>query len=178
MEVLIDAAYRAADVAALPVEELARFVLEQEHCPQNTEVSLSFVDDGEIAALNAEYRGKEGPTDVLSFECDGLDDDWDDGLAAGADAGGPFVLGDVVVAVDVVERQTGAFGTTFEGELSLLLVHGLLHLCGHDHIQDDEACEMEAREAELLGAWAARRGLSMDVFGQLNGAAARVRGEH
>ena len=192
MEVLIDAEYRAADVAGLPVEELLLFVMGQEECPGNTEVSVSFVDDETIAQLNEEYRGKRGPTDVLSFECDGMDDDWDDdfdfappeGAGAGADGapedadGMPFLLGDIIIAVDVVERQTAIFGTTFEGEMSMLLVHGALHLCGYDHIEDDEAEEMEAREAELLGAWAARRGLPMEAFGQLNGAAARVRGEH
>ena len=199
MEVLIDAAYRPEAVETLPVEELLLFVMEQEGCPDNTEVSVSFVDDAEIARLNEEYRGKLGPTDVLSFECDGLDDDWDDfdfappdgedAVPAFEPAGEgdsaeddtpdmPFVLGDIVVAVDVVERQTDIFGTTFEGEMSLLLVHGALHLCGYDHVEDDEAEEMEAREAELLGAWAARRGLPMEAFGQLNGAAARVRGEH
>lgn len=191
MEVLIDAEYREDEVAAVPVEELLLFVMEKEDCPPNSEVSVSFVDDATIAQLNEEYRGKEGPTDVLSFECDGADDDWDDfcdvppeGFGEGEGGGGeggeevPFLLGDIIIAVDVVERQTGIFGTTFEGEMSLLLVHGLLHLCGYDHIEDDEAEVMEAREAELLGAWAERRGLSMDVFGQLNGAAARVRGEH
>ena len=190
MEVLIDAEYREDAVAAVPVEELLLFVMEKEDCPPNSEVSVSFVDDATIAQLNEEYRGKEVPTDVLSFECDGADDDWDDfcdvppkgfGEGEGEEEGGgevPFLLGDIIIAVDVVERQTEIFGTTFEGEMSLLLVHGLLHLCGYDHIEDDEAEVMEAREAELLGAWAERRGLSMDIFGQLNGAAARVRGEH
>ena len=175
MEVLIDAEHRAQDVAALPVRELLEFAMRREGCPENSEVSVSFVDDGQIARLNEEWRGKEGPTDVLSFECDGLDDDWD---APAADPDEPFVLGDIVIAVDVVERQTAVFGTSFEGEMSLLLVHGLLHLCGYDHIEDEEAEEMEAREVELLGAWAEERGLDMGIFGQLNGAAARVRGEH
>ena len=199
MEVLVDAAWRPELYEALPVEELARFVMEGEGLPANAEVSVSFVDDAQMARLNAEFRGKEGPTDVLSFECDGLDDGFDDfagfGGVAGPDAGdapdaaspadapaqlleAPYLLGDVVIAPDVLARQTQRFGTTFEGELSLLVVHGLLHLCGYDHIDDDEAREMEAREVELLEAWAARRGLSMDIFGQLNGQGARVRGPH
>lgn len=67
---------------------------------------------------------------------------------------------DVVIAIkfhaDVAARQTREFGTTFEEEISLLLVHGLLHLCGYDHIADDEAEVMERREAEILEAWAKR----------------------
>ena len=93
------------------------------------------------------------PTDVLSFECDGVDDD----LSAMTLAEDPvYELGDVVIAPDVASRQTREFGTTFEEEISLLLVHGLLHLCGYDHIEDDEAEVMEKREAEILEAWSKR----------------------
>ena len=92
--------------------------------------------------------------------------------------GMPFELGDVIIAVDVAERQTTQFGTTFEGELSVLLVHGLLHLCGYDHIEDGEAEVMEAREAELLRGWARKQGLELSIFGEMNGPGALVRGEH
>ena len=107
----------------------------------------------QIAELNEKYRHKEGPTDVLSFECDGVDDD----LSAMTLAEDPvFELGDVIIAPDVASRQMREFGTTFEEEISLLLVHGLLHLCGYDHIEDDEAEVMEKREAEILEAWSKR----------------------
>lgn len=168
MEILINYDYREEDVAPLPLTELAEFVLQKEECPDGTEVSITFVDDDEIAALNSQYRGKEGPTDVLSFECDGVDDPDMPGMPEEfTDEDGEdviFELGDVIIAVDVCERQTEEFGTTFEGEISLLLVHGLLHLCGYDHIEDDDAEEMEARERELLFAWAEHSG--RDVAGQ------------
>lgn len=176
MDIEVNAEYREGDVGTLPIAQLAAFVLSEEGCPDNSEVCISFVDDDEIARLNGEFRGKTGPTDVLSFECDGDDDDGFFALEASADV--PFELGDVIIALDVAERQTATFGTTLEGEVSLLLVHGLLHLCGYDHIEDDEAQEMEAREAVLLQKWAASRGLPMAVFGELNGASALVRGEH
>ena len=147
MELLIDYDYREEDVRSVPVEELAKFVLEREEVPDNTEVSIAFVDDEQIHELNREYRGIDRPTDVLSFECDGLDDDMD------FDDGEVFELGDIIIAVDVAERQTQEYGTSFRDELSLLLAHGLLHLCGYDHIEDDEAEEMEAREKELLSAF-------------------------
>lgn len=154
MDIQISYDYREDDLARLPIEQLSRFALDFEECPDNTEVSITFVDDEEMAFLNGQYRGKEGPTDVLSFECDGLDDD----LAAMTLAQERvFELGDVIIAPDVAERQTAEFGTTFEGEVSLLLVHGLLHLCGYDHIEDDEAEVMETREAEILAAWQERR---------------------
>ena len=128
-------------------------MLAREDKPFNTEVSISFVTDEAIAELNERYRHKEGPTDVLSFESDGVADD----PSAMTLAEDPvYELGDVVIAPDVASRQTREFGTTFEEEISLLLVHGLLHLCGYDHIEDDEAEVMEKREAEILEAWSKR----------------------
>ena len=169
MQILIDISHGEERLAGLPLEELALFVLEREEAPAASEVSLSFIDDARMAQLNEEFRGKTGPTDVLSFECDGLD-----AIPDGADDV-PFELGDVIIAPDVAQRQSTSFGHSFEAEVSLLLVHGLLHLMGYDHIDDDEAEEMEARERELLGAWAdagheAVRGVRDDTI--------RVRGEH
>lgn len=150
MEILIDARYRAQDIAPLPVEELARFVLAAVGKPESTEVSISFVDDDEIARLNGEYRGKEGPTDVLSFECD------NDPMPAEAMPPGAepvYELGDIVIAVDVAERQTAIYGTSFEREICILEIHGLLHLCGYDHVTDEDAAVMEPLEDELLARW-------------------------
>ncbi|WP_102378063.1 rRNA maturation RNase YbeY [Raoultibacter timonensis] len=154
MDVQIDYQHRKEELEALPIEGLAVFVLNHEGKPFNTEVSISFVTDEAIAELNKRYRGKEGPTDVLSFECDGPDED----LSAmfGVEEA-VLTLGDVVIAPDVAIRQTAEFGTTFEEEISLLLVHGLLHLCGYDHVEDDEAERMESLEAEILEAWTKRR---------------------
>ena len=153
MDIQINYDYRKEDLEKLPLHELTQFVLAREDKPFSTEVSVSFVTDEAIAELNERYRQKSGPTDVLSFECDGADDD----LSAMTLAEDPvFELGDVVIAPDVAARQKREFGTTFEEEISLLLVHGLLHLCGYDHIADDEAEVMERREAEILEAWAKR----------------------
>lgn len=153
MNVIFNHDHRPEATEALPLEELALLVLAHEEMPENTEVSVTFVDDEEIARLNEEYRGKEGPTDVLSFECDGLDDEM--GLTEGDEAE-VFELGDIVIAVDVVERQAEGYGNTFVEEVELMLVHGLLHLCGYDHIEDDEAEEMEALQASLLASWRSR----------------------
>lgn len=75
MEILITYGHREEDLASLPIRDLALFVLEREGKPINTEVSISFVDDTAMAELNERFRGMEGPTDVLSFECDNIDDD-------------------------------------------------------------------------------------------------------
>lgn len=154
MDIQIDYQHRKDELETLPIEGLATFVLTHEDKPFNTEVSISFVTDDTIAELNKRYRGKDGPTDVLSFECDGPDEDMS--AMFGVEEA-VVTLGDVVIAPDVAIRQTAEFGTTFEEEISLLLVHGLLHLCGYDHIEDDEAEKMESLEAEILEAWTARK---------------------
>ncbi len=171
MDILINHDHRPELTERLPLERLARLVLEREGLPAGTEVSVTFVDDEEIARLNEEFRGKEGPTDVLSFECDGVDDDL--GFPDAVEDA-PFELGDVVIAPDVVERQADGFGNTFDQELFVMLVHGLLHLCGHDHIEDDDAAEMAARQRELLEAWYEESGLPRPavVYAEI------VEGEH
>ena len=153
MEAIFNYEYRKEDLEGMPLEELALFTLAFEDRAENTEVSVTFVTDEEIAELNETYRGKEGPTDVLSFECDGVDTPGFDETAAEDEA---FELGDIVIAPDIAEAQAKDFGTTFEQEISLLLVHGLLHLCGYDHMEEDEAVVMETREDEILRAWEAR----------------------
>ena len=148
MEILISYDHDKEDLEALPLVELSRFVLEHEGKSEETEVSISFVSDESIAALNKKYRSKDEPTDVLSFECDSCDgDDFPSGDVS------HYALGDVIIAPDVAKRQTIEYGTSFEEEISLLLVHGLLHLCGYDHIEEEEAERMESLESELLGSW-------------------------
>ena len=97
-------------------ERLATFALEREDAPANVELSIAVVGVDEMASLNAQYRGKEGPTDVLSFGCD------DPCAVVGPDE--PVTLGDVVIAPEVAEAQAAEYGHTVEEELNLLLVHG------------------------------------------------------
>lgn len=136
----------------IEIEALCIFTLTYVKAPHECEVSLSFVSNEEIARLNEAYRGKVGPTDVLSFECDATNDEF---MLNDTDTfEEPVItLGDIIIAPDVAAAQCTEYGTTFEQEISLLLVHGLLHLCGHDHVQEKEALEMEALEKEILSAW-------------------------
>ena len=68
-----------------------------------------------------------------------------------------YELGDIVSAVDVAERQTAIYGTSFEREITILAIHGLLHLCGYDHVTDEDAAIMEPLEDDLLAEWEAAR---------------------
>ncbi len=153
MDIQINFDYRREELEMFPLEELTQFVLAREDQPFNTEVSINFVTDDAIAELNERYRNVAGPTDVLSFECDGATTD---PAMEPSEENPVFELGDVVIAPDVASRQTYDYGTTLEEEISLLLVHGLLHLCGYDHMNDKEAEIMESRESEILDAWSRR----------------------
>ena len=106
------------------------------------ELNLLFVDESAMAELNQEHLGHEGPTDVLSFPIDG------------PDAGPDGLLGDVVVCPAVARRQAPEHAGTYDDELALLVVHGVLHVLGHDHAEDDEAAVMRDREAAHLQRFA------------------------
>ncbi len=135
---------RAGGTESLPIEvgrwqELAEAVLTAEGAVG--ELTVVFVDEAEIAELNAEHMGKEGPTDVLSFPLD-EDSDSQDGV--------PTLLGDVVVCPAVAARQFTDHAGTLDDELALLVVHGILHVLGHDHAEPAETERMRSRELEHL----------------------------
>ena len=137
MDILVDYAYRGDEMKGLlDIEALATFVMTREGKPDTSEVSISFVADEEIHVLNREWRGIDRPTDVLSFECDNLDDGF------GVPDGEVYELGDIVIAPDVAEAQAPSYGLSFADEMSLLITHGLLHLCGYDHMEEGEALAM------------------------------------
>jgi probable rRNA maturation factor len=107
--------------------------------PDEAELSLLLTDDAHIRVLNKQWRDQDKPTNVLSFPSADEDDD----------EPGPLI-GDVIVAYETTAREAEEEGKSFEDHLTHLLVHGLLHLFGYDHIEDDEAEEMEALETEIL----------------------------
>lgn len=150
MDILISYDHREAEMERIPVRELAEYAIAAEGKPANTEVSIAFVDDEAIADLNERYRGKAGPTDVLSFECDTVADGLPDALLAQDPV---FELGDIIIAPDVAEEHAREYGQALADEVKLLVVHGILHLCGYDHEDDAEAQVMEARESELLAGF-------------------------
>jgi probable rRNA maturation factor len=148
-----------APVDAARWVRLATRVLEAEGVAGDAELSMLFVDEVSMADLNQRFRGEEGPTDVLAFPID------EDAIETGRspDSGGsgpgtgtsdppevPLVLGDVVVCPLVAQRNAPNHAGTYDDELALLVVHGVLHLLGMDHADDREAAVMQRRERELL----------------------------
>lgn len=112
------------------VEEAARLALDEAGV-----VTVSLTDDETVAELNQRFRGKTGPTNVISFPA--------------AETARPF-LGDVILAHGVCTREAAEQGKPLADHLRHLVIHGVLHLLGYDHIRDDEAEAMEARERTLL----------------------------
>ncbi|WP_419928168.1 rRNA maturation RNase YbeY [Candidatus Poriferisocius sp.] len=121
---------------------LLRRVLSEEQVPVPWEAGLSFVEAGEMAALNATHRGIDRPTDVLAFGAD------DGSAPRGPDE--PRLVGDVVICPSIAAANAETRGASIDDELALLVVHGALHLLGYDHIDDRDAQKMEGRERELL----------------------------
>jgi probable rRNA maturation factor len=129
------------DIDAARWATLAEAVLRAEGA--SGELTLTFVDPAEIAALNAEHMGVEGPTDVLSFPLDESDGE-------PSDTSPPVLLGDVVVCPAVAARAAPDHGGNLDDELALLVVHGVLHVLGHDHAEPVDATVMRERERSLL----------------------------
>lgn len=108
-----------------------------------SEVSVVLTSDAAVQALNREWRGKDAPTNVLSFAVR-------DAGAPPPPPGVPETLGDVIVAYETTAAEAAEGGTTLKAHLCHLLVHGVLHLVGYDHLDDSDAEEMEGLESEVL----------------------------
>ena len=140
--------FEAQDGIEAPITEdemtqICETVLTQEGVERPCFLSLSVVDDETIKEQNLDWRGIDAATDVISLECERPDDP---DLAPGE----PCALGDILLAPNFITQQAGRYATTVADEFRLLLIHGLLHLLGYDHLDDNEAEVMEAREDELL----------------------------
>jgi probable rRNA maturation factor len=126
-----------ATLAATPFAALAAMPVE---------VSIRLSGDQEVQALNRDYRGKDAATNVLSFPMVAADEIA--GLATSADP--EILLGDIILAHETCGREAAARGVTLEAHATHLIVHGMLHLLGYDHIGDEEAEAMEALERVIM----------------------------
>ncbi|AKL95788.1 rRNA maturation factor [Clostridium aceticum] len=122
------------------LEKLVKASLDYEGWETDYEVSLSFVDNEEIHELNKTYREKDCPTDVLSFPM--VDDD--------SPVLEEKILGDIVISVEKAIEQAKEYGHSFEREMAFLTVHSMFHLMGYDHMEEEDAKEMRAKEEAVL----------------------------
>ena len=138
---------------------LAEQVLDAEGVRGDAELSVLFMSEASIAELNEKFMGEDRPTDVLAFPID--DDPMQRGRFPDNGPAGPsrdrefpddlpVLLGDVVICPAVAARQAPEHGQSLEDELALLVVHGILHVLGHDHADEEETKAMQAKEQDLL----------------------------
>ena len=123
---------------------LARFVMDKMRVHPQAELCIKAVDEATMTELNEQWMEKEGPTDVLAFPMDELrpgliDEDPTEG-----------VLGDLMIAPSIAQKQGEAAGHGLVAEMELLTTHGILHLLGYDHAEPDEHAEMFSLQAQLL----------------------------
>lgn len=107
-----------------------------------SEICVALSDNAQVAELNGSYRGKRVPTNVLSFPA---------GPSIPIDDNDPHFLGDVVLALETLQREAAELGLSIEHHMQHLVVHGLLHLLGYDHTTEEEAQVMESLEVGILG---------------------------
>lgn len=152
--------YEAEKKLELPYEEIIRDIVEAsldyEECPYEAEVNVVLTDNEGIREINLEYRQIDAPTDVLSFpmvdyetesDFDHVEDAVEDYFNPET---GELMLGDIIISVDKVEEQAAKYGHSETRELAFLVAHSMLHLCGYDHMEEEERARMEQRQREIL----------------------------
>ena len=137
-----------ASCSEVELVDLAAFALQELHVDKRAELEISLVDEAEMTRLHEEWMDESGPTDVLSFPMDELRPNE---ISKNNEV--PVVLGDVVICPDVARKQGDAAGHGLEQELRILLVHGILHLLGFDHVEPAEEVEMFALQGKIVQDW-------------------------
>jgi probable rRNA maturation factor len=133
----IDVQEDFSDTALL--ERAARLTLDLESAPADSDMTIVLTDDSQLHALNREYLDVDAPTDVLSFPADEED----------PETGIPY-LGDILISIPRAMQQAQAAGHPVEAEVQLLVVHGTLHLLGHDHAEVEEKARMWKAQSEVM----------------------------
>lgn len=131
------------------VEDLLQHAVEVLNIVDESEVSITFVTNDVIQQINHEYRGKNQPTDVISFAMEELGD----GEIEIVGGELPRILGDIIISIDRAKEQAEDYGHSFERELGFLAVHGLLHLLGYDHMTEDDEKIMFSKQEEILSSF-------------------------
>ena len=152
--------YEAEKKLSLPYEEIIREIVEAsldyEECPYEAEVNVILTDNPSIQEINREHRQIDAPTDVLSFplvdygrpaDFSHVEEQTEDYFNPET---GELMLGDIVISVDKVEEQAEKYGHSQRRELAFLVAHSMLHLCGYDHMEEEERLDMEARQRAIL----------------------------
>ncbi|MEK3890688.1 rRNA maturation RNase YbeY [Bacillus sp. FSL K6-3431] len=135
------------------MEGILNYAAIQEGVEEGSEVSVTIVSNQEIQEINKTYRGKDQPTDVISFAMEELGE----GEIKVIGEGIPRVLGDIIISFEKTKEQADAYDHTFSRELGFLAIHGLLHLLGYDHLNKDDEQRMFSRQKTILDGYGLER---------------------
>lgn len=136
------------------VSDLLTHAAKEEGFSGETEVSVTFMNDEEIRQVNAEYRGIDKPTDVISFA---LEEMTDGEVAIITEQDMPTILGDIIISVDTAKRQAVEYEHSIDREIGFLALHGFLHLLGYDHMTAEDETKMFGRQKEILSSFGLER---------------------
>ena len=140
------------------IEDLLNFAGKYIDLPDNTEMSVTLMDNERIHQINKQYRGVDKPTDVISFAIEEENpDELDIILPEDADFEMPKNIGDIMISMDKVAEQAEYLGHSQDRELGFLVVHGFLHLNGYDHMKASDEKEMFGLQREILDAYGLKR---------------------
>lgn len=142
------------------VDSLLQFAADFLNLPEETEMSVTFMNNDAIQEINRVYRQKDIPTDVISFAFEETGEEemaivFPDDFPDAVDF--PKILGDIMISIDKAKEQANEYGHRYERELGFLAVHGFLHLNGYDHLTPDEEAEMFGLQKEILDAYGLQR---------------------
>ncbi|MBD5396264.1 MAG: rRNA maturation RNase YbeY [Lachnospiraceae bacterium] len=138
------------------LDKIMEKVLDTEKCPYEAQVNLLVTDNEGIREYNRQYRDIDSATDVLSFPMIAFETESDFSAVEDQEAdyfdpeSGELILGDIIISADKVKEQAAKFGHSEKREFAFLTAHSLLHLCGYDHMTDEEAKIMEGKQEEVL----------------------------
>lgn len=138
------------------VERVATAVLDMEGCPYEIQLNVLLTDNDGIHTYNREYRNIDRETDVLSFPNLDFDTPGNFDIPEEREADyfdpdtGELILGDIIISVDRVKEQAESYGHSQKREFAFLVAHSMLHLCGYDHMEEEEAKVMEAKQEQVL----------------------------
>ncbi len=147
MEILIKNQQKITKLNQRKIKGIIKKVLQNLKVDKEIEISVLFTDDKFIRSLNNKYRGIDKPTDVLSFSLQ-------EGAIKPPEVESDKLLGDIIISVETAQRQADNLNHSMEKELTVLLIHGLLHLTGYDHEKDKDYKIMLGKESEILKIFA------------------------
>lgn len=140
------------------IDSLLQYAADYLKLPENSEMSITFMDNERIQVINRDYRGKDAPTDVISFAIEEESEDempifFDDEEMTDL----PNELGDIMISTQRAQEQAAEYGHSYEREVGFLALHGFLHINGYDHMTPEDEKEMFGLQKEILNAYGLKR---------------------